>query len=184
MATYEIKNWNPVLLNTSPHPYPMLYISFDDKLKDYITHSDKVRVKITDSGTVYDGKEFDAVLSNSAFFPDYRPNFHDDTGYVGVTVKALWVGYPSANHGQGKVTILNIPKEDYGVIYGGGGHPIGGHMMSKDRKEDYTDEKIVENYACGSCSGMKNSQIGWVLVGLLVIFLALLLLDYSQRKKK
>lgn len=110
MPKYEIQRWNPILLEGNNEPFPMIYIKPDDNFFDYIKENNYLfLVTISDTNSVYDNKEIIALADMSAFFPNYRPNFFNETGFYVLTLFSSWNGYPSSN---GTILIQGLKGPD------------------------------------------------------------------------
>lgn len=95
MSVFSIQRWDAVLTSNSDYPIPMIYIVPDQKFLDYAEKNKYVFSGIIENtGGLYDDKEIVCICQSSGFFPDYRPNFFNDTKYYVIMLLCNWVGYP------------------------------------------------------------------------------------------
>lgn len=111
MPKYEIQRWDPVIpKGKNDEPYPMVYIKPSEDFFDYMKENNFLfLVTITDTESRYDGKQILAMSDLSAYFPNYRPNFFNDTGYYTLLLFSNWLGYPKIN---GNVFIQGLKGPD------------------------------------------------------------------------
>lgn len=68
------------------------------------------------TNTEYDGRAMAGVIDSSGYFPNFRPNFYNDTGYFVITFFAQWKGYPKEDMNgivnNGTVTIRGLNGEN------------------------------------------------------------------------
>lgn len=159
MPSYEIKEWQAILLETSTFPYPMVYIKPDDAFAQYAKENNySVLVKIQNTNSKYDLQSFIALVDTGATFPNYRPNFYNQTGYYVLTlVGANWLGYPpqngsifiQGNEGPDKLPVESPPP-----------------FVAPKPIEWYEPAK-VENTCINNLS---STQLGLVLLSIFLIF--------------
>lgn len=98
---YEIKSWNPILINSkSLAPLPSIYILPDDNFFKFIENKDSLSLQgtIFNSNSIYDGHTFDIEIHSSADFPNYRPLFFNATMYYTIVLTTSnWYSYPTDN---------------------------------------------------------------------------------------
>ena len=112
MSEYDIKRWDVVMFGTSITKVPMIYIKPDISLLEFIKANNyAVLVKISGTGTQYDGKEITGVVDRSCNVPNCRPNFFEETGYYVVTLNANWIEYPHPSK-LGQVMFSGLNKID------------------------------------------------------------------------
>lgn len=95
MPTYEIKRWDSVIYGNGTYPMPMVYFKPDEEFYKYAKENEyMIIVTIQGSNSHYDGKPLVGVIDSSATFPNDRPNFFNETGYLVITLFCNWNGYP------------------------------------------------------------------------------------------
>lgn len=96
MTEYNIERWDVILVNNQRTP--IIYIKPDLDFVEFIRRNNyKILVQIKDTKTVYDNKKTTGTIDQSAFIPNCRPNFYDETGFYIVTLNSSWNGYPAVN---------------------------------------------------------------------------------------
>lgn len=159
MPSYDIKEWQAILLPSSTFAYPMIYIKPDDAFAQYAKENDySVLVKIQNTNSKYDLQPFIALVDTGATFPNYRPNFYNQTGYYILTlVGANWLGYPPQNgtvfvqgsEGPDKLAIASPPP-----------------FVAPKPIEWY--EPILKDQS--NCNNLSSTQLGIVLLSIFLIF--------------
>jgi hypothetical protein len=104
MATYPIQEWNAVLPKNATFPYPMIFIKPNITLLEQVTKTDSIPVQVTISGTSTYDQTFAGTVHSTLNYPNFRPNFFKETGYIAITLLCNWNGYPIQN---GTVTIAD-----------------------------------------------------------------------------
>lgn len=176
MPKYNIQRWDAVMTRSSEltggneYPVPMIYIKPDQQFIQYAKENDyQVRVTITGTGTVYDDKPILAVIDSSGYFPDFRPNFYNQTGYFVLTLFTQWDGYP--NTGNGSVLIQGLHGPDKLTV-------------PKETKYEPPQPipQILEPFKIRNKKHdkMTSSQIGWLLTGIFIIFGVLLYMSANN----
>ncbi|MBS0628345.1 MAG: hypothetical protein JSS09_09050, partial [Verrucomicrobia bacterium] len=81
MPQYDIQRWDAVIPKGNDLPYPMIYIKPDEELLQRAKSNDYLFL-LTVSGTdlQYDNNPVIGMLSSSAYFPNERTNFFNETG--------------------------------------------------------------------------------------------------------
>jgi hypothetical protein len=98
MPNLVIERWDPVLVGNNSQPMPMIYVKANESLRKYFElNKMMVAVIISDTKSIYDGKVIGAVADCSGFYPDYRPNFYNKTGFYTLTLSSAWYHYPKFN---------------------------------------------------------------------------------------
>jgi hypothetical protein len=93
MSEYKIERWDVILLDN--HRVPVIYIKPDLEFVEFIRKNDyNIVAEINHTGTVYDMKKINAIVDQSAYNLNCRPNFFTDTGYYVITLNSSWNGYP------------------------------------------------------------------------------------------
>jgi len=93
---YNIYRWDSVLYNTT-NPMPMIYIKPDENLIKFVEENDKaIMVNISDSASVYDGRNITGVFTKSSTVPNRRDNFFEKTGLYVISLDSHWYGYPDS----------------------------------------------------------------------------------------
>ena len=94
MPSYKIERWDPIIPPGHTHPLPMIYIKPDEKLiklaEDNFYH---VIVSISGTGKLYDTKPMVGIIDSSGYYPEFRPNFFNDTKLLVITLMCDWIGY-------------------------------------------------------------------------------------------
>lgn len=110
MPTYDIKEWHSILVGNNNEPFPMIYVKADDNLLNYAKQNDySFQVTIQNSESLYDAMPIIGIMEDSGCFPDYRPNFFNDTGFITIVLMGSWIGYPPKN---GQVFVQGLIGED------------------------------------------------------------------------
>ena len=110
MPEYEIERWDPVLTNNNNEPFPMVYIKPSPDFLNYMIENNYLfLLTLSDTESQYDEKQVLGMSDMSAFYPNYRPNFFNDTGYYTITLFCNWIGYPPKN---GKIRVQGLKGPD------------------------------------------------------------------------
>lgn len=97
MFRFPIYSWNAIIPNSHTFPMPMVYIKMEPNFVDF-AKKNNLRLYAKFSGTkLYDSIETEAVVSSTAYFPEYRPNFYNSNNYLGLVLQTGWGGYPAFN---------------------------------------------------------------------------------------
>jgi hypothetical protein len=164
MSEYEIMRWDAVIPKDNTLPYPMIYIKPDKKFLDYVEESKNIfSLDISDTGMEYDKMPVTGMVDSSGYFPTFRPNFFNETGYYVIVLFTNWIGYPEKN---GKIKIQNIIKKSEEK-------PI----IPEPTFPEYYEEPLPPK----KCEKLSSFQIGLILISILLIFGVLL--GISLRKK-
>lgn len=119
MPKYKIERWDGVIPKGQTFPQPMIYFKPDKAFIDYAKENKyTVMINISDTESPYDKDAFVGIIDSSGYYPEYRPNFYNDTGLFVITLQAEWAGYPPKNGnmlirglaGEDKLTPLPPPK--------------------------------------------------------------------------
>lgn len=100
MPEYSINRWDSVILKNNTYPMPMIYIKPDESF--YKKINQEILVYIKNSNSKYDQRPILGYVYNSAYFPDNRPNFWNETKSIIIVLFTNWLGYPDS---LGKVFI-------------------------------------------------------------------------------
>ena len=94
MPSYKIERWDPIIPPGHTQPLPMIYIKADPELlklaEDNLYH---FIVTISGTGKLYDTKPMIGIIDSSGYYPDFRPNFFNDTKLLVITLMCDWIGY-------------------------------------------------------------------------------------------
>ena len=166
MVEYEIKRWDSVLIGNNTFPFPMIYIKPDS---EFLKKSEKIgnilKIQISDTGLNYDAKETVGVLNNSGYYPNYRPNFFNETGFYTITLSTNWIGYPLKN---GKVLIKNVDQTDKENL-----------KKEEDLEKKITLDNYKEDYTENS-DNLNTNQIGLISIVILVFFGVFAVLSFKK----
>lgn len=174
MPQYEIKRWDPVLPEGNDHPMPMIYIKPDEKFLEYAKENNyMVVVTVNDSGTIYDGKSMGGIIDSSGYFPNFRPNFFNEKGYLTITMFAHWYGYPVNRNNLGNVSIRGLKGEDKIELKP---QP---YKVPKPVQEMYED--VGKEDKNNKCTNLSGKQLGWVMTGILIMFCVLLVISVKKK---
>ena len=95
---YKILRWDAIIQGNSITQFPIIYISPDIPLLEYLKANDfMVMVRIQGTGTIYDNKFIAGVVNKSCDVPNCRPNFWEETGSYIVQLMCVFNGYPSCD---------------------------------------------------------------------------------------
>jgi hypothetical protein len=169
MPEYEIQRWDPVIPKGNIEPYPMVYIKPDPSFFDYIKENNYLfLVTISESDSVYD-RQIMALADMSAFFPNYRPNFFNETGFYVLTLFSSWNGYPPKN---GKILIQGLKGPDNVV-------PVEKTFKAPVPLEWYepNDKKEKDK------DSLSFRQIGFILLIIIIICILFYLFSSSSKNK-
>jgi len=100
MPEYSINRWDSVIIKNNTYPMPMIYIKPDESF--YKKINQEILVYIKNSNSKYDQRPILGYVYNSAYFPDNRPNFWNETKSIIIVLFTNWLGYPDS---LGKVFI-------------------------------------------------------------------------------
>jgi hypothetical protein len=150
----------------------MIYIKPDKTFLEFAKENNyTVFVRIEDTGTIYDGKAMVGIVNKSAYVPNLRPNFYNETGLYVVTLAAQWREYPTKNLGnaifmglKGKNSLLPIKIP-----------PSKPLIPAQEMYEHPKDKKHKK------CKNLTTAQVGWILTGFVVVFGVLLWVSVSKR---
>lgn len=167
MLEHEIMRWDAVIPKDNTLPYPMVYIKPDKNFLDYARANKYMfLLNISDTGMDYDKMPVVGMVDSSGYFPNFRPNFFNETGYYVVVLFTNWIGYPEKN-GKIKLQGVETPKPQQLEIP---------KPMFPEYYETETQKK--ENDTCGK---LNSSQIGWLLTSILVVFCVLLAISFRKK---
>ena len=120
MPEFKIMRWDPVIVGNNNEPFPMFYIKPEGDFAEYIKKNDYIfLVTVDETGMDYDKRSVKGIVSNTLHYPNYRPNFFNETGYYSVTLFTNWIGYPGNNgkvmlqgaiEGPDKIEMVEQPK--------------------------------------------------------------------------
>lgn len=158
MPKYEIMRWDSVIPKENTFPYPMIYIKPDADFLDYIKQNNYMfSVSISDTGMQYDLNPVIGMSDVSGFFPDYRPNFFNDTGYYVIVLFTNWLGYPENN---GSVELRGTQGAD---------------NVGNPKPPPFEVPKPMEWYGKeDNCDTLSSFQI-WLVAILIILILIMLL---------
>lgn len=164
MPEYEIKSWNAIIPKEANYPLPSVYIKPDKNFADYAKENNyTVLITVKDTNSKYDTASVLAVIDSSGYYPDYRPNFYNKTGYFILTLLSEWIGYPPKN---GKITIRGNEGED---------------KITVESKKPFVVPQAIELYEPKKDS-LKYSQIIIVLSVIFLVFCGLLLFNLHRNQ--
>jgi hypothetical protein len=170
MPEYEIMRWDAVIPKNNTLPYPMIYIKPDKDFEQYSRENKHMfLVNISGTGMDYDRIPVVGMSDSSAFFPDYRPYFFNETGYYVIVLFANWAGYPEKN---GKIKIQGTQGPDKVIP-----QPLQFEIPKPLDPEFY----VAPVTATQSCGKLSTSQLGWILILILVIFAVLLAISFRKK---
>ena len=171
---YEITRWDPVIPKGNTLPYPMVYIKPSRDSADFLDFSKAnnhmFSISISGTGMDYDKMSVVGTTDVSGYFPNYRPNFFNSTGYYVVVLLTNWIGYPS-NGKLGKIILRGITGSNN---VGAMANPPEFQVPVPMYPEYYTAES-----SCDTCK-FNSTQISWVLICVLVVFCVLLAISYRK----
>jgi hypothetical protein len=160
MPTYNIERWDAIILKDATLPLPMIYIKADEEFLKY-AEDNNYYVVVTVEGTgMYDGK-VTGVLKSSGYFPDYRPNFYNDTKYYVMPLLTGWKGYPTSN---GTALLQGIEGPD---------------ALVKPPEMPYQAPLPIEWYE--SPTGLRPKQIWAICFVIAMIFI--ILLGFAEKRR-
>jgi hypothetical protein len=153
MTTYPIKEWNGILPKNATFPFPMIFIKPDIPLQELVSNSDGIPVQVSISGTSIYDQTFAGTLQSTLNYPNFRPNFFKETGYIAITLLSNWRGYPIQN---GSVTIAD-------------------HIQLSEPVFD--PQPIFEPYKEINDCRLTQSQVFTALFAILIVFVGLMSLS-------
>jgi hypothetical protein len=111
MPSYNIERWDSVIPPGHTQPLPMIYIKPDEEFIALAKDNNyNVIVTISNTGKLYDTKPIPGVIDSSGYFPDFRPNFFNNTKLMVITLLCDWIGYPE--NGKGSVCVHGATGRD------------------------------------------------------------------------
>jgi hypothetical protein len=171
MPEYEIMRWDSVIPKNNTLPYPMIYIKPDKNFEYYATENKNMfLVNISGTGMDYDNIPVVGMTDLSAFFPDFRPYFFNETGYYVIVLFANWAGYPENN---GKVKIQGIKGPDQVIP-----EPVE-LEIPKLIEPEYFTEPLRNNE--NNCGKLTSTQLGWVLISIMIVFGVLIAISFRKK---
>jgi hypothetical protein len=169
MPEYKIMRWDAVIPKNNTLPYPMIYIKPDKDFQDYARENKYMfLLNISGTGMDYDKMPVVGMVDSSAFFPDYRPYFFNETGYYVIVLFANWAGYPENN---GNVKIQGVKGPD-----NINPKPVQ-FEVPKPMEPEFYVAPVTEN----NCSKLTSTQIGWMLTAILIVFGVLLVISFRKK---
>jgi hypothetical protein len=168
MPEYKIMRWDAVIPPKNTFPYPMVYIKPDENFQKYIEENNYLfKLDISDTGMDYDQKSVVGMVFNSGVFPNLRPNFFNDTGYYSIVLFTNWIGYPSTN---GKIILQGTKGPD---------------SIGEVKEPEFVVPKPIEFFNNEKVEQKENktlsmSQIGWIVILILVLFSVLLFISSKK----
>lgn len=192
MSKYKIQRWDPVFIENNEHPIPMIYIKPDATFLAFAEENHwAVLVRIEGTGTLYDGKDIVGVVSQSAYVPNLRINYFNNTGLWVVKLSAEWIEYPQSTLGTATFSGSNAPKKPAKQIPNGPikqpfpgkplREPVDNSLLkpvSESVNENYMDDKSKDNK-----SNLDSNQITYILVATVSIFAVLLWMAKKEHKE-
>jgi hypothetical protein len=189
MPTYKIERWDPVIPRGHTQPLPMIYVTPDDVLLKLAKDNDyNVIVTISDTGKLYDTKPIPAVIDSSAYYPEFRPNFYNNSKLLVLTLMCEWIGYGQLGsvciHGFTGPDSVKLQFKDYEVP-----KPLpwnaGETGVLHNSEPEPQPEPVLESFTKptpdqNSCS-LTHNEISLILLGI-VLFLAVFVI-YSRGRK-
>jgi hypothetical protein len=168
MPSYKIERWDSVIPPGHTQPLPMIYIKPNEEFVKIAQENDyNVVVTISGTGKLYDTKVIPGVIDSSAFFPDFRPNFYNDTKLLVITLMIDWMGYPDT--GNGTVCVHGI---------------VAGPDQIKIETKPYEAPKPLpwnqEWYTKEREMNLSTSQISWIILCILIIFGVMLTMSFRK----
>lgn len=172
MPEYEIMRWDAVIPKDNTLPYPMVYIKPDKNFLDYARDNKYLfLLNITGTGMDYDKMPVIGMTDMSGYFPNYRPNFFNETGYFVVVLFTNWIGYPENN---GKIKLQGVQGPDNV----GDPKPLNVDIPKPMFPEYYTSPNPEDDCKCRK---LNSSQIGWMLMAVLIVFAVLLAISFRKK---
>jgi hypothetical protein len=170
MPEYEIMRWDAVIPKDNNLPYPMVYIKPDKYFPEFIAENKNMfLLSISGTNTDYDKIPIVGMADSSGYFPNFRPNFFNDTGYYVITLFANWLGYPPNN---GKIKLQgtqgpdNIESKPPTIP-----DPI--PVVNVPSVESYTQPE--------NCAKLNTQQLSLLLICILVVFAVLLAISFRKK---
>ena len=166
MPEYEITRWDAVIPKNNTFPYPMVYIKPDDNFIEYARKNNFLFLLDIDGTEMdYDKRSVMGMIDSSGYFPDFRPNFFNETGYYVITLFTNWIGYPK-NNGKIKLNNIEIHKAIPSEIH-------------KPTFPEYYESPNTSND--GKCGKLNSTQLGWLLTSILIVFCVLLAISFRKK---
>lgn len=110
MPEYEIVRWDAVIPPQNTFPYPMVYIKPDENFLQYAKENQYLfSLQVSGTNSNYDARPVVGMVDSSGFYPNYRPNFFNETGTYVIVLFTNWIGYPPNN---GKIQLRGITGPD------------------------------------------------------------------------
>lgn len=165
MKEYKIERWDAIIPKGNTFPYPVVYFKPEENFENYIVENNIVLVKISNTNSTYDEKSVLGMVYNSGYFPSFRPNFFNNTGYYLIVIFTNWIGYPDNN---GNLTI-NFSSENKQI-----------------ERFDNTDPPKIDNSCFLKLPNDKKNleivQIYYILLIILLIFSGLLIGSFYKKR--
>jgi hypothetical protein len=96
MTEYKIQRWDVLLIDNKR--VPAVYIIPDVDFINFIKENNNIIALINNTKMAYDNNKMQAVVNQSSYYPNCRPNFYDKNGYYIITLGSCWLGYPDKNN--------------------------------------------------------------------------------------
>jgi hypothetical protein len=169
MPSYKIERWDAVIPPGHTQPLPMIYIKPDDEFIRLAQENDyNVVLTVSGTGKLYDTKPIPGVVDSSAFYPDFRPNFYNDTKLLVITLMCDYIGYPEGDT-NGTVCVHGI---------------VSGPDKIKVEVKPYEAPKPLpwnqEWYTKDAKNNLSPSQITWILLSILIVFGVMLSISFRK----
>jgi len=176
MPKYNIEQWQAVLQKENIFPTPMIYIKPDREFIDYAGKNNyMVLVTVGGTGTQYDDRPTIAIVDSSGYFPDYRPNFYNKTGFFTLTLSCGWLGYPNLPQGNGYVVVQGLKGPDKVTI------PPPQAFVAPKPIPWPTGGNTVERYNSSREENLSSKQIGILSLAIAGVFGSLVFLSLRKR---
>lgn len=175
MPKYPIESWNSVIPKGNTFPFPMIYIKPDSNFIDYAKENSwQVLVTIENTESIYDNKQYYAVIDSSGYFPNYRPYFYNKEGFMTLTILSYWDGYPKNN---GNVIIQGLKGPDKLTI-----KPPAPYEAPKPLPWLFPWEEMYGDSKKTKKTGLTDTQITILFLSILIIFCGLMYMSSKKNK--
>ena len=156
MFNFTIERWDSVIFGKNQEPMPMIYFRPNEEfLKEAKNNKYTGLVTIKNSNSTYDNRPLIGTIDNSGYFPNYRPNFYNETGLFVIVLGSAWFGYP---YKKGTVHIEFDTNNSY----------------KKHYEYVNSDQKIVEKK-----KKLSNNQL--IMISVVIILIFCILLVFSMK---
>lgn len=166
MSKYSIFRWDSFLTGNSVVPKPIIYIKPDKQLLEFAKiNNNAVMIRISDSNTIYDGKNIPGIFSKSSNPPTCMNNYFEKTNLYTIQLFSNWYGYPHPNT-LGKIEIFG--EKTVSPVKEGPSEE-----KTEEKTEELNGKNLYKLHNNSPITGMCNIELIGITCGILIILIGL-----------